>query len=165
MKKKGFTLIEVIAVIALLSLLLLLVVPNITESYKKSQKKIFYDNVLGIYNTATQSFLLEDTTVNNFCHAGTKLKADLGEDIEYSVILDDFGQVTSLAVSNGRFYYSKSSSSGVSRSDISIDDIQESEISINCDGTISYQNNCIITDTNKSCQIYSFAFFRKNATI
>ena len=49
MKKKGFTLIEVIAVIALVSLLLLLVVPNITESYKKSQKKIFYDNVLGIY--------------------------------------------------------------------------------------------------------------------
>lgn len=36
MKKKGFTLIEVIAVIALVSLLLLLVVPNITESYKKS---------------------------------------------------------------------------------------------------------------------------------
>ena len=101
MKKKGFTLIEVIAVIALVSLLLLLVVPNITESYKKSQKKIFYDNVLGIYNTATQSFLIEDTKVNNFCHAGTKLKADLGEDVEYNVILDDFGQVTSLAVSNG----------------------------------------------------------------
>ncbi len=160
MKKKGFTLIEVIAVIALVSLLLLLVVPNITESYMKSQKKI-----LGIYNTATQSFLLEDTKVNNFCHAGTKLKADLGEDVEYNVILDDFGQVTSLAVSNGRFYYSKSSSSGVSRSDISIDDIQESKININCDGTISYQNNCIITDSNRSCQIYGFTFFRKNATI
>ena len=165
MKKKGFTLIEVIAVIALVSLLLLLVVPNITESYKKSQRKIFYDNVLGIYNTATQSFLLEDTKVNNICHSGTKLKADLGEDVEYNVILDDFGQVTSLAVSNGRFYYSKSSSSGVSRSDISTDDIQESKMNINGDGTVSYQNNCIITDSNRSCQIYGFTFFRKNATI
>lgn len=165
MKKKGFTLIEVIAVIALISLLLLLVVPNITESYKKSQRKIFYDNVLGIYNTATQSFLLEDTKVTNFCHSGTKLKADLGEDVQYSVMLDDFGQVTSLSVSNGRFYYSKSNTSGISRSDIDVDDVQESKINISCDGTISYKDTCIITDTNRTCQIYSFAFFRKNATI
>ena len=132
MKKKGFTLIEVIAVIALVSLLLLLVVPNITESYKKSQRKIFYDNVLGIYNTATQTFLLEDAKITNFCYSGNKLKADLGEDMKYSVTTDEFGQLTSLKVSNGRFYYTKEDTAGISRSDISVDEVKEGSVTIEC---------------------------------
>lgn len=163
MDKKGFTLIEIIAVIALIGALLLLVVPSITDSYKKAQKNLFYENVLSIYNSATTSYLYnadEGNTNKSFCHSNNPLNVDAGEDIKYSVTVDSYGAVSKISVSNGKLLFTLSKAN-MQKSDISKNSIQESTATVTCEG-ISYSTGCIITDTNKTCRIYSFDYLRNS---
>ena len=57
MKKKGFTLVELIAVIALLSIIMLLIVPNVANYLNNSKKTLFYDNVVNMFKSATTTFM------------------------------------------------------------------------------------------------------------
>lgn len=166
MNKKGFTLVEIIAVIALIGALLLLVVPSITSSYKKAQKNLFYDNVISIYNSATTTYLYnadEGNTSKSFCHSSNPLNIDVGDDIKYSVTVDNYGAVNKITVSNGKLLFTLTKAN-MKKSDIKKDNIEESTATVTCEG-ISYSTGCIITDTNKTCRIYSFDYLRNNYNI
>ena len=43
MKKKGFTLVELLAVIAILSILVIIALPNIVGMFTKAKKDLFLD--------------------------------------------------------------------------------------------------------------------------
>ena len=126
MNKKGFTLMEIIVVIALLGAIMLLVVPNITKNFKESKKRLFYDNVVSLYTSAGRSFLLLDNTSNKtFSNSGNTLDVDVSEDITYKIVVNSYGEVTSMYVTNGTYSYSKSNSNGIKKKDIKLDDIIE----------------------------------------
>ena len=126
MNKKGFTLMEIIVVIALLGAIMLLVVPNITKNFKESKKRLFYDNVVSLYTSAERSFLLLDNTSNKtFSNSGNTLDVDVSEDITYKIVVNSYGEVTSMYVTNGTYSYSKSNSNGIKKKDIKLDDIIE----------------------------------------
>ena len=126
MKKNGFTLIEIIAVIALLGAIMLLVVPNITKNFKDSKKRLFYDNVVSLYTSAGRSFLLLDNpSIKTFTNNGNVLDVDISEDIVYKIVVNSYGEVTSMYVANGTYSYSKSNINGIKKKDIKIDDIIE----------------------------------------
>ena len=126
MNKKGFTLMEIIVVIALLGAIMLLVVPNITKNFKESKKRLFYDNVVSLYTSAGRSFLLLDNTSNKtFSNSGNTLDVDVSEDITYKIVVNSYGEVTSMYVTNGTYSYSKSNSNGIKKKDIKLDDIVE----------------------------------------
>ncbi len=55
-RKKGFTLIEMIAVIALIGVLMILIVPNILKTFDSSKKSTFTTQVKRLYNMADQNF-------------------------------------------------------------------------------------------------------------
>ena len=126
MNKKGFTLMEIIVVIALLGAIMLLVVPNITKNFKDSKKRLFYDNVVSLYTSAGRSFLLLDNPSNKtFSNSGNTLDVDVSEDITYKIVVNSYGEVTSMYVTNGTYSYSKSNSNGIKKKDIKLDDIIE----------------------------------------
>ena len=129
MNKKGFTLIEIIVVIALLGAIMLLVVPNITKNFKESKKRLFYDNVLGIYSSASRTYFSQDNASNkSFSNTGVKLDVDISDDITYRVKVDSYGVVLSIYVTDGTYTYKLDNANGISKKDIKLANVIEGKV-------------------------------------
>ena len=124
MKKKGFTLVELIAVIALLSIIMLLIVPNVANYLNSSKKTLFYDNVVNMFKSATTTFMYQDDPTNTtFSNNGVKLDVDVESEYVYTIKVNNYGEVISIDVNNGVYSYNKSSSDineGLNKSDIKL---------------------------------------------
>ena len=70
MKKKGFTLVELLAVITLLGLIALITIPAITNTMSKQKEKLYYDQlnqlILAAQNWGTDN-IETLSTLNNKC--------------------------------------------------------------------------------------------------
>ena len=62
MKKKGFTLVEVLAVIVILAVLTILVLPNALKLYKDSKVRAFTSEIREIYRVANNQYVLDKST-------------------------------------------------------------------------------------------------------
>lgn len=129
MKKKGFTLVELIAVIALLSIIMLLIVPNVANYLNSSKKTLFYDNVVNMFKSATTTFMYQDNPTNTtFSNNGVKLDVDVESEYVYTIKVNNYGEVISIDVNNGVYSYNKSSSDineGLNKSDIKLEDVKD----------------------------------------
>lgn len=129
MKKKGFTLVELIAVIALLSIIMLLIVPNVANYLNSSKKTLFYDNVVNMFKSATTTFMYQDDPTNTtFSNNGVKLDVDVESEYVYTIKVNNYGEVISIDVNNGVYSYNKSSSGineGLNKSDIKLEDVKD----------------------------------------
>lgn len=129
MKKKGFTLVELIAVIALLSIIMLLIVPNVANYLNSSKKTLFYDNVVNMFKSATTTFMYQDDPTNTtFSNNGVKLDVDVENEYVYTIRVNNYGEVISIDVNNGVYSYNKSSSDvneGLNKSDIKLEDVKD----------------------------------------
>ena len=129
MKKKGFTLVELIAVIALLSIIMLLIVPNVANYLNSSKKTLFYDNVVNMFKSATTTFMYQDDPTNTtFSNNGVKLDVDVESEYVYTIQVNNYGEVISIDVNNGVYSYNKSSSDineGLNKSDIKLEDVKD----------------------------------------
>lgn len=129
MKKKGFTLVELIAVIALLSIIMLLIVPNVANYLNSSKKTLFYDNVVNMFKSATTTFMYQDDPTNTtFSDNGVKLDVDVESEYVYTIKVNNYGEVISIDVNNGVYSYNKSSSDineGLNKSDIKLEDVKD----------------------------------------
>lgn len=129
MKKKGFTLVELIAVIALLSIIMLLIVHNVANYLNSSKKTLFYDNVVNMFKSATTTFMYQDDPTNTtFSNNGVKLDVDVESEYVYTIKVNNYGEVISIDVNNGVYSYNKSSSDineGLNKSDIKLEDVKD----------------------------------------
>lgn len=129
MKKKGFTLVELIAVIALLSIIMLLIVPNVANYLNSSKKTLFYDNVVNMFKSATTTFMYQDDPTNTtFSNNGVKLDVDVESEYVYTIKVNNYGEVISIDVNNGVYSYNKSSgdiNEGLNKSDIKLEDVKD----------------------------------------
>ena len=129
MKKKGFTLVELIAVIALLSIIMLLIVPNVANYLNNSKKTLFYDNVVNMFKSATTTFMYQDDPTNTtFSNNGVKLDVDVESEYVYTIKVNNYGEVISIDVNNGVYSYNKNSSDineGLNKSDIKLEDVKD----------------------------------------
>ena len=129
MKKKGFTLVELIAVLALLSIIMLLIVPNVANYLNNSKKTLFYDNVVNMFKSATTTFMYQDDPTNTtFSNNGVKLDVDVESEYVYTIKVNNYGEVISIDVNNGVYSYNKSSSDineGLNKSDIKLEDVKD----------------------------------------
>ncbi len=110
MKKKGFTLVEMLAVIGILSLLVLLVLPNVIKSFRDAKKLAFIDEAKVVYEKAKDTFLLSKTKgkpisyiSNNEEDPGEKLELENIKDLKYTVIINKKGEVTEFVLKNNDF--------------------------------------------------------------
>lgn len=119
MNKKGFTLVELLAVIAILAILVIIALPNVLKMFNDSKKNSFMTEVRDIYKQAQTQFIADSmTTPGAKTYASTTLNCtdtsikalDLqGRSIDYLVVLDATGKVTSISVSDGTYYYAPTS--------------------------------------------------------
>ncbi len=127
--KKGFTLVELLAVIAILAILVIIALPNVINMYNKAQKEIFLTEAKKVHSEAEKRFISNSISAKptKVINSEDNTKLDMtGEKLQYCVILDNKGKVTSMKVSNGKWIASLDN--GKTVDDLSIDDLEEGSL-------------------------------------
>ena len=57
MKKKGFTLVELLAVVAILAILVIIAIPNILKLFNQARRNVFETEVREIYKAAQSEWM------------------------------------------------------------------------------------------------------------
>ena len=115
MKKKGFTLVELLAVIAILAILVIIALPNVLSMYNEARKNTFTTEVKDHYKAAEQKFMLNAGETIVFTNlddlTGTpyagykKIKLDMSgsKKTTYFMVFNPSGECTKLIASNGTY--------------------------------------------------------------
>ncbi len=107
MKKKGFTLVELLAVIAILAILVIIAIPNVLNLYRNARENVFLDDAQSVLRAAGQQYLqdsMSDKPVECYSSASTdhKLDLDAKSSLVYYVGFTN-GKVTTLQVADGNY--------------------------------------------------------------
>ena len=116
MKKKGFTLVELLAVIAILAILVIMALPAVLRMFNQARKDSFTNEVNTIIRTARQQYLLSggtDTTWSNAEGSTKSLDLTGNSGLRYYVKMNNEGKITKLQVSNGDFQYNVTNNAGI----------------------------------------------------
>ena len=127
--KKGFTLVELLAVIAILAILVIIALPNVINMYNKAQKETFLTEAKKVYSESEKKFISnsisnKQTKIIN-SEDSTKLYMT-GKKLQYCVILNNSGKVTSMKVSNGKWIASLDNNKTIDK--LTIDDLEEGNL-------------------------------------
>ena len=118
MKKKGFTLVELLAVIAILAILVIIALPNVLGMFNSAKRNTFVTEVETIFKQAQTNFIndaLQGAGERWYCDTGaanadgkTKgncKKLDLTTTKHYAVYMNSAGKVKYLAVNDNSYVY------------------------------------------------------------
>ncbi len=134
MKKKGFTLVELLAVIAILAILVIMALPAVLRMFRQSRINSFQNEVRSAYRTAETQFLndsilldadgiLAYTNATNCSPTGKtakELEMTGNSNFKYYIEMDVNGNVVVVKATNGTYSYSHTVNSG----SIKVDDIK-----------------------------------------
>ena len=106
MKRKGFTLVELLAVIAILAILVIIALPNVLKLYNDAKKNIFLTETKSVVEGSLKKYISESIKGNKIDHVSsldeTKLNLN-GTKLSYEIKLDNNGNVLSYMVSDGNY--------------------------------------------------------------
>ena len=117
MKKKGFTLVELLAVIAIIAVLVIIVMPNIMKLYNRARKDVFVTEVKVVYDTMIKQFATRySSKMKNHqivfssgleSETETMMKLDLqaGDNIKYCILISEKGKMQKFYVTNGKYKF------------------------------------------------------------
>ncbi len=113
MKKKGFTLVELLAVIAILAILIIIALPNIMSLFNQSKQNSFETELKNIYKTAEQEWMKDSMfDTRNIVYARCKsadctnqLSLSGREEIEYYIEVDKAGKVIKYFATDSTYQY------------------------------------------------------------
>lgn len=150
MKKRGFTLVELLAVIAILAILVIMAIPAVLRMFNQARKDSFTNEINTVIRTSRQKYLLSGGTETTWSNAeGSTSTLDLtgNSHLKYYVEMNSEGKITKLQVTNGDFQYSEANNAGidmVESGDVqTISDLEENEILV------------ISTDSESPVYVYS----------
>ena len=128
--KKGFSLVELLAVIAIIAILAIFVVPNLVSLFNNSKKDTFIVDIKSRFNTIDLNVMKQSIQDGNstvfYRFEGDEEKVPLtGKQLYYYVRMVGAGKITELFVYDGTNAVKKKSSSGISITELSTDDIIE----------------------------------------
>ena len=127
MKRKGFTLVELLAVIAILAILVIIALPNVIKLFNNAKKNTFLTEVKSLYNSASAKYISESLKGNKLSeiNSNDSSKLDLNGNLVYKIKLDSNGKIKSVAAKKGDYCIITNKES----SEIEISDVKE-----DCDG-------------------------------
>ena len=108
MKKKGFTLVELLAVIAILAILVIMALPAVLRMFNSARKDSFTNEVNTVIRTARQQYLLSGGQAQSWSNAeGSTNKLNLtgNSELNYCITINGEGQITELKATNGSYKY------------------------------------------------------------
>jgi len=142
MKKRGFTLVELLAVIAILAILVIMALPAVLRMFEKARVDSFTNEVNTIIRTARQQYLLDggiSQTWTNVDGSSNKLPLTGNSKLKYYVSIDGNGKITELKATNGNYKYE---SSGI------VDEVHSTEVEV-------AESNYELSGTQTPSYVYS----------
>ena len=105
MKRKGFTLVELLAVIAILAILVIIALPNVIKLFNNAKKNTFLTEVKSLYNSASAKYISESLKGNKLSeiNSNDSSKLDLNGNLVYKIKLDSNGKIKSVAAKKGDY--------------------------------------------------------------
>lgn len=115
MKKKGFTLVELLAVIAILAILVIIALPNIINMYNNARKNSFLTEAKSIFKESTNKYMSENLGGTNgsthiYCRSNTDSLNPLdlsGRKVNYYIRTDGSGNANTIVVWDDTRYVAK----------------------------------------------------------
>ena len=143
MKKKGFTLVELLAVIAILAILVIIALPNIMELFNEAKKNSFANEIKNIYNAAEQQYMIDamyDPKDRVYARVKseniqegsqyTELKLSGRTNIEYAIIINQSGNISEFYATDGTYFIAYHSTNNYLKiNDITTDNTKQFTIS------------------------------------
>ncbi len=132
MKKKGFTLVELLAVIAILAILVIMALPAVLRMYRQARVDSFQNEIRKVFSTAQQQFLADSITLSaanntivysNVSCSGVTAKAlemTGNSNFEYYIEMNVKGEVNKLRATNKTYSY-KNDTANLSVENIKLD--------------------------------------------
>ncbi len=136
MKKKGFTLVELLAVIAILAILVIIALPNVLSMFNQAKEDVFLTEAKNIFKESTSKYITDNMhnskEGNVYCKSETDSKNPLdieSSDTYYYIEKDSMGKTIKFVVWNKSGYVTK-----ITGSDVNLDSVNGEAVS---EGTIS----------------------------
>ncbi len=129
MKKKGFTLVELLAVIAILAILVIVAMPNVLGMFNQAKANTFVTEVQEYMNTATTGFMQSALTSKGstlyFGNGGADSGVDItlgkldmsGTEKNYFIQMDRNGEFERVVIYDENFCYDSSKTKPVLNND------------------------------------------------
>ena len=125
MKKRGFTLVELLAVIAILAILVIIALPNVMNMFNTAKKNSFITELKTIYTAAEQTWMLDNmNSSSEMVYArGTTEKCEKELDLTgrtnlyYYIRFDQGGNIVEYYATDGTFQF-QSDKVGLKKTDI-----------------------------------------------
>ena len=121
MKKRGFTLVELLAVIAILAILVIIALPNVLKMYNTSKKNIFLVEAKEIYGEVSKKYISENLKGNKLSYVSSEDNTKLemtGNELKYCIQVDNKGKITAMKIGNDNYYLFYDGSKDISKLDI-----------------------------------------------
>ncbi len=140
-KKKGFTLVELLAVIAILAILVLIALPNILNLYRNARKNTFVSDVQNIMRSSEQEYVMgEIGNENNTCYDSktNPLEIEARSNLKYRVNLNK-GKIINIEVLDNNYYISVSNEEGIKRDSIESNKVKtrdNTQTLLDCNGNV-----------------------------
>lgn len=159
MKKKGFTLVELLAVIAILSILVIIALPNIVGMFTKAKKDLFLTEVKTLYKESANKFIsnsmIGSGSQNIYCKSESDNISPLDvttSDVYYYIEKDSSGVTKKIIVWNSQGFVSKQVGDKVNLNDITLESLDEIDTTgVTCDNVLTKLN--VIPKLSKSYSI------------
>ncbi|MGM9877381.1 MAG: type II secretion system protein [Bacilli bacterium] len=141
MKKKGFTLVELLAVIAILAILVVIAMPNVLGMFNSSKKNTFKTEVQSILKQVTTDYVQQSLNGYNSTYvfgnvdlSGFKnadgsekykvYKLNIETTKEYLIRVDSQGNITDAIIGDGSYCYNVTGT-GIKYADVDDDNITD----------------------------------------
>lgn len=118
MKKKGFTLVELLAVIAILAILVIIALPNVMGMFRTAKMNSFKTEIKDIYKAAEQQWMLDSMETTGEMTYGRVAKAPCGNgnkgqgldlsgrtELDYMITINKGGKIIHFAATDGTYQY------------------------------------------------------------
>ena len=158
MKKKGFTLVELLAVIAILAILVIIALPNIMSMFNEAKKSTFTTELKNIYRGAEQAYVKDafknsGTKVYSKCKSGCTNELDMNvrDDLEYYIEINSSGKIVKLYARDNSYQYKHDG-------ELSINDIESVEVIADVEEPIKITSSGLYHKP----EITSFCFYTGN---